>query len=289
MYRAGFVGLVGFPNAGKSTLNNCLTGERVSIVSAKPQTTRRRVNGILTQGDFQLVFVDSPGFVEGSNELNQFLNEEALGTLEDVDVALFLLPLNEVGTPREERLLGMMAEFKKPKILVITKADLKIEKDLGHLPESKVLVSAERAPDETLKLITDAVQNLVPEADAPLYDPEMYTTQSAKELAAEIVREKCFTSLEKEVPYQLAVNVRLYEEGKKLDRIECEIWVSREGQRGIVIGQAGKKLKKIGSEARRDIEKILGKKIFLGLHVSHKANWMRAANLMKDLGYVAAK
>lgn len=289
MYRSGFVGIFGFPNSGKSTLTNVLIGEKVSIVSSKPQTTRRRVNGILSQSDMQLVFVDSPGFVHGYNsDLNEYLAEEIENAMEDVDVGIFLLALDEVQTSREPVLVEMFNNFSKPKVLVITKGDLMIEgKTLDHLPTPRIVISAKSTPSEAIREIILSVKELVPQTGAPLYDPDMYTTQSSKELAAEVVREKCFTNLGQEIPYNLAVSVRSFKEEKKMSRIECDILVAREGQKGIVIGEGAAKLKKIGTEARKELEEILGTKVYLGLHVAYKSNWMKSRAIMKDLGYVS--
>jgi len=288
MYRSGFIGIFGFPNSGKSTLTNCLIGEKVSIVSAKPQTTRRRVNGILSQSGLQLVFVDSPGFVHDyESDLNDYLAEEIENAIEDVDVGLFLLAMDELGTSREPVLLKKFEEFTKPKVLVITKGDLMIEgKQIGHLPEPKIILSVKKSPGDAINQVVNSVRGSVPETGAPLYDPEMYTTQTAKDLAAEIVREKCFTNLGQEIPYNLAVTVRSFKEDQKMDHIECDILVSREGQKGIVIGENANKIKKIGTEARKELEDILGKKVFLGLHVTYKSNWMKSRAIMKELGYV---
>jgi GTP-binding protein Era len=289
MFRSGFIGIFGFPNSGKSTLTNALIGEKVSILSAKPQTTRRRVSGVLTREDFQLVFVDTPGFVQGpTNELNEFLEDEVQRALENVDVAVFLLSVEELGRP--DRLMKFKRECRKPSVLVITKADMMTEpaaQMLATLGEAYLTISAARHPADAAQQIVEAVKGLVPETGAPLLDTEIFTTQTSRELAAEVVREKCFLNLDREVPYQLAVNVRSFKEEDKLNRIECDILVGREGHKGIVIGQNARKLKKIGTEARSELEKIFGTKVYLGLHVSHKPNWMKSHPIMKELGYVS--
>ncbi len=286
-FRSGFVGLFGFPNSGKSTLINCLVGEKVSIVTAKPQTTRRRVNGILSRSDVQIIFVDTPGFVQGpKNELNEYLDSEVQNAMGDVDVAVFVLAADEIGTEKQDQIISLKRQCKGPSLLLLTKADLVSELAVP-LSEEFIPVTATKNPMDTIEKIVTAVQVLLPETGAPLYDPDIYTTQSAKDMVAEVIREKCFLNLEQEVPYQLAVTVRSFKEEANMNRIECDILVAREGHKGIVIGEGASKLKKIGSQARKELEKLLDTKIYLGLHVTHKANWMKSQGIMKELGYVA--
>ncbi|MCM2283086.1 MAG: GTPase Era [Bdellovibrionaceae bacterium] len=292
-YRAGFVALVGEPNAGKSTLTNLLVGETVSIVTPKPQTTRTRVTGILSDADSQLVFVDSPGLIKSTSGLNTFLQDEARDVISSADVVIALLSADgSEGFAKE--LLTLLREEGKPFIAIVNKADLlkgtATPKFFKYLIEEKIpffSVSALKRPKEARAEVIAAVRPLLPESVAPLYDDEIYTTQTLREMAGEAVREACFLNLKQEIPYGLAVRIREFKENSgPVVKIAAEIIVEKDNHKGIVIGAKGAMMKKIGTEARARIEAILGRQAYLELHVVVKPNWFKNKKLMEELGYV---
>lgn len=297
--KAGFVALIGEPNAGKSTLTNLLVGEKVSIVSPKPQTTRQRVTGILNipvkagQEAAQVVFVDAPGFVRSKTGLNKFLEEEAGDVIENADVALVLLPADGAEEVAE-RTLKSLKKSKRPWVAIVTKADLLVAtqtpKFFKFLIEEKVpfvSISAQRRPEEAKEEVLKRVIELLPESKAPLFEEDLYTTQTLREMTTEIIRERCFENLSQEVPYGLAVLLTEFKENQgPIVRIRAEVIVEKDNHKGIVIGAKGQMLKKIGSEARAQIEKLVGRQVFLELHVSVKKAWAENKRMMKELGYV---
>lgn len=297
-YRAGFLGLIGQPNSGKSTLMNLLVEEKVSIVSSKPQTTRRRVLGLRSNKEGQIVFVDAPGLIKAEKGLNGFLAQEANDVISDCDALLAIVAVDEKRAEDVEKTIELAAKSGKPWIGVITKADLR---DKGHrvvilrnLIESKkgkaFAISAKEndADSKTERQeLLDACFAILPEAPAPLYDIELFTPETERTLAAEIVREKCFEFLHEEVPFGLATRVLKFEEdADPVARLSIEILIGKENHKAIVIGKGGQMLKQIGSEARKEIEKLLGQQIFLELKVTVREEWEKNARTMKELGYV---
>lgn len=293
-FHTGFVGLIGLPNAGKSTLVNALVGEKVSIVTSKPQTTRQRVTGILNHEDIQAVFVDAPGYVKAQSGLNKFLHDEYLSVIEDSDVLFLLLHLDARSPDSFHDLIAMAQKCGKPVLGIITKTDRKEQHRiyvLKDLLEKAGIECIQASADKRSKELKDKVfpwlrQNL-PESEHPLFDPELYTTQNLKSMASEFIREMCFEYLHQEVPFGLAVHIIKFDESNPgLTKIHAEIWVNRDSHQGIVIGRGGSVLKRIGSSARRSIEEVVGNKVFLDLHVKVKKNWVKDENIMKELGYV---
>lgn len=296
-YRAGFLALIGQPNAGKSTLMNFLVKEKVSIVSSKPQTTRRRTLGIWNDPKGQIVFVDAPGLVEAEKGLNGFLSQEAKDVMKDADAVLAVLSLDEAKPEDAEKTLELVAAAKKPWAAVITKTDLAdkghrllilrsmVEKHGGRVLTISAL-RKDRDAEEDRRLFLEELWPLIPEAPAPLYDVELFTPETSRTLVAEIVREKCFEFLHQEIPFSIATRVLLYDEESKIPRIAVEILVAKENHKAIVIGKGGQVLKQIGSEARKDIEKLLGEQVFLELKVTFRDDWTGNKRIMKELGYV---
>ena len=295
-YRAGFVGLIGLPNSGKSTLMNALVGEKVSIVTSKPQTTRRRVMGLLSNDEMQIVFVDAPGVVNAKSGLNMFLHEEARDVISESDVLVAVLNIDEKSPAQLEEILTLVKDSRKPWVALIHKVDLpelhrpQILRDkLSVLNVPIVQGSALTEPAGLKETLLKTLQPLLPEAAGPLYDEELYTLSSTRELCAEIIREKCFETLHQEVPFGLAVKVLVFNEESDVIKIHSEIMVAKENHRPIVIGAKGSALKKIGTDARKEIEKLLGEKVYLDLQVSSKRDWQRNRGIMKELGYVLPK
>lgn len=295
-YRAGFVGLIGLPNSGKSTLMNALVGEKVSIVTSKPQTTRRRVMGLLSNDEMQIVFVDAPGVVNAKSGLNMFLHEEARDVISESDVLVAVLNIDEKSPAQLEEILTLVKESRKPWVALIHKVDLpelhrpQILRDkLSDLNVPIVQGSALTEPAGLKETLLKTLQPLLPAAAGPLYDEELYTLSTTRELCAEIIREKCFETLHQEVPFGLAVKVLIFNEESDVVKIHSEIMVAKENHRPIVIGAKGAALKKIGTDARKEIEKLLGEKVYLDLQVSSKRDWQRNRGIMKELGYVLPK
>jgi len=304
MYRAGFVGLIGQPNAGKSTLLNYFVDEKVSIVTPKPQTTRRRILGVVSRKESQIVFVDAPGIVQAKKGLNEFLKKEALDVIESSDVLLGVIGLDTQKKEDVIEILNLLKESKKPFAVILTKSDLPdvqrripIVKDLVEKikPGTKVFEFSSKWGSDIstqLELVMDELSEMLPESPEPLYDIELFTPHSVRELSAEIIREKCFELLDKELPYSLAVRISGFEDAKSqkgITKIHAEIIVSRESHLKMIVGKGGELIKKIGMKSRQEIEKLIGGKIFLGLKVIVRENWFDHPQHMKELGYVVAK
>lgn len=294
-YKAGFIGLVGFPNAGKSSLMNVLVEEKVSIVSKKPQTTRRRVLGIHSDKEGQLVFVDAPGIVTAKKGLNAYIAREAQEVINDADGLLAVLALDAENADEAKETLDWVQKSGKPWKAVITKTDVKEkahrEMILAHLVEERggeVFKISNTKPNKQIREeLLKVCHGLVPSSPQPLYDVELFTPETERDMVAEIIREKCFEFLHQEVPFGTAVKIAKYdEESQAIPRIYAEIMVSRESHKSIAIGEGGQMIKKIGTAARTDIEKLLGTKVFLQLNVSVRDNWMENKSIMKEFGYV---
>lgn len=293
MFKAGYVGLIGLPNAGKSSFLNDLLGEHVAIVSHKPQATRKRVTGLITDKRGQIVFADSPGFLKkGKNPMSNYIAEEARQVIKDVDAVLLLVPCDDVSSASLIPLIELIEAEKKPWACCITKRDLR-EKDtlvnfITFLMGKNIPIFNYSTRDqkrcEKAGLIT-CLQDLLPESPGPLFDPELYTTERVRDIASEMVRERCFELLKEEIPFGVGIMINKYVEEENIIRIDATIMVEKESHKGIVIGMGGSMLKKIGQQAREKIEKITGEKVYLGLHVSHKQNWTRQERMMKELGY----
>lgn len=293
-FRAGSIGLVGLPNAGKSTLANAVVGEKVSIVSSKAQTTRQRVMGIYSSEQAQLVFVDAPGMIRSESGLNHFLQEEADDVFQQVDALLVVLALDTAREEQVDELLAFAKESGKPWACIITKTDLPCVHRIPKI-ESKVkaygvpcwALSVERNIRESQNLLRKELASLLPLSEGPLYDPEQYTTQTIREMSAELIREQCFKILREEIPYGMAVRIVAFKEKDvKMPMIYAELIVSKENHKRIVVGTGGKVLKKIGATARQSIESLLQTQVFLDLHVSVKPKWAQNKKIMKELGYV---
>lgn len=296
-YRAGYCGLIGLPNAGKSSLMNWLVREKLSIVTAKPQTTRRRVLGLWSVDDAQVVFVDAPGLIRSEAGLNAFLQKEAEDVIAGSDALLFVLNVDQKEKENIENVIALAAKTDKPKAFIVQKIDLMA---LDHrrtmikglirekFPDAKIFeVSVQPGRDsDPPEAIREWALAHMPAAKAPLYDPEYSTPHTLRELAVEFVREKCFEHLEQEVPFGIAVRIMKFEEAGDLDRITAEILVARESHKAIVIGKGAAKIKEIGTQARKAMEKAFERKIFLELHVRVQEDWEKNPRLMKEFGYV---
>ena len=301
-YRAGFVGLIGQPNAGKSTLLNILVDEKVSIVTDKPQTTRRRVLGVVSRKEGQIVLVDAPGIVRAKSGLNAFLEKEALDVISQSDALIGVLSLAEKSKEHVIEILELLKKSKKPFMVVITKADMAANQHRTHVIRDLVseisatakVIEMSNKWGKDQKMVSEEIAlevlKLLPESPAPLYDEELYTPHSVKDLAVEIIREKCFESLAQEVPYNLAVRVAKYDESNvKLPKIYADIVTTKESHKGIIVGKGARTIKEIGMKARSEIEKMVGQKVYLKLEVVVRENWSENKKMMKDLGYVVSE
>lgn len=301
-YRAGFVGLIGLPNAGKSTLLNALVQQKISIVSPKPQTTRQRILGLASFSSSQIILVDAPGVLKNQSGLNAFLEREASQVIGESDVLVAVLNLDVDSKNSLDEIVNLVHTSGKPWFVVITKVDL------DHLSHRKIqlgddlkkkfsdikilLFSSKWMGSELDSFRADFIgscSGLLPIMPCPLYDVDLVTPHSVRELSAEIIREKCFLELSHELPYQIAVRIRSFLEEEQFARIEADIIVNKESQKAIVIGAKGSKIKQIGSLARSDIEALLGHPCYLGLKVVVRESWSKHHLIMKELGYVIEK
>lgn len=301
-HRAGFAALVGRPNVGKSTLLNRLLGQKVAIVSPKPQTTRTRILGVLTRPGAQVALLDTPGLHTAKGGLNAHMVQQALHTLADADVAVFLI---EAGPPAIDsatrKALDQVKAAGKPTLLVINKIDA-VKK-----PELLPLIDRWRTEHEWTEVyplsaltgdnvdgLVDALAAHLPEGP-PLFPSDTWTDVPERELCAELVREQILRQTEQEVPYSAAVLVEEFDEGERevgprgLVRILATVLVERDSQKAIVIGKGGARLKEIGSRARREIERLLGCKVFLQLHVRVEPGWTQNERGMRRAGYGPAR
>ena len=289
MHRAGFVNIIGNPNVGKSTLMNALVGEKLSIITSKAQTTRKRVMGIVNGDDFQIVYTDTPGIVNPHNKLHEQMMGFVGTALQDAD--LFLL-VTEVGESLKNRhVLEKVINSDTPVILVINKIDTSDQATISdkiaywqeQIPRA-VVVPCSATEGFNVDKIFDLILERLPEH--PAYFPkDELTDRTMRFFVSEIVREKILLFYQKEIPYSCEVAVESYEERDGIDNISCLIFVERESQKAILIGHQGKAIKKLGIEARKDIEEFTGKRCFLSLHIKVLKDWRNSDRALKSFGY----
>ncbi len=291
-FKSGFMALVGRPNAGKSTLMNALVGAKVAITSKTPQTTRTQVRGVLTRPEYQVVFIDTPGFHKPHDALGEQLNASAAAALEDVDVIAMLIDATKKTGTGDQRIAQNVAASTASKILILTKADIATKDEVAHrfeeardLASWDAIVSLSAKSGYNTEALLEEVVQLLPEG--PLWFPEgMASDMSSSMLIAEVVREKVLRRFREEVPHSVGVAVDELEETGSLLRAQATIYVERESQKGMLIGAHGQSVKTIGKQARADLEKMLGTKIYLGLNVKVKKNWRKDEREIKRLGYM---
>lgn len=292
MIHCGFVGILGLPNAGKSTFLNEILGEKVSIISNKPQTTRQSFTGLVTRDHYQLIFLDAPGFVEPKAGLFDFLSVEMEKVIEKSEYLLILISHDQKETEKMKKFLNIVEESKKPYSFLFTKQDL-VESEFVSSLKNKMreqerlfgtltMKNKDRASVEEL---LSAVAHRLPKEHHPLYDPDMISLDRTRDIVAEFIREQCFVQLDKEIPYGLGVIIKSFKRENGLQHIQANILVEKENHKAILIGKGGQQLKKIGQASRSKIEELLGEKVFLGLHIAVKKNWMRNKSIMKEVGY----
>ncbi|MBN1206854.1 MAG: GTPase Era [Myxococcaceae bacterium] len=307
-YRSGFAALIGRPNVGKSTLLNQLTGEKIAIVSPKPQTTRNRILGVVTRPEGQVAFIDTPGIHQAKGELNRYMVETALQAAEEVDLVLFLVEppggeKPEVG-PGNRMILERLQRIGKPTFLVINKIDNITKPKLlpiidlfrNEFPFAEVVPISAREGDGVDTLFKVVLQHL-PEGE-PIFDPDMLTDQQERTLVAEYIREQVLRHCRQEIPYSTAVLVEVFDESEReplpgtpagqlagLIRIAASIYVERDSQKAIIIGKQGQMLKTIGTDARKSIQRLLGAHVYLSLRVRVEPRWSERPEGLKKLGY----
>ena len=296
-HRSGFVAVIGKPNVGKSTLMNAYLGQKVAIVSEKPQTTRWRIRGILTRPDAQIIFVDTPGIHQPKHKLGEFMVETATRAIPDADVILFVVDVSEMPTAEDEQIARLIEKYgRAPVILALNKADLlPPERVIPHTDayfklvrhEDWMLVSATRG-DNRDKLLDIIIAHL---PEGPRYYPEdQITDQPVRTIAAELIREQVLHFTHQEVPHAVAVVVEDFKErSPNLTYISATIYVEKDSQKGIIIGKEGRMLKRIGQAARREIEALLGTQVYLDLWVKVRKKWRRREEELRRLGYALPK
>lgn len=291
--RCGMVSIVGRPNVGKSTLMNHLIGQKVSITSRKPQTTRHRIHGIHTRDHYQIVFADTPGIHTGQERaLNRAMNDAAVSTLSGVDVVCMMID-GLKWTPGDEHVLSLLpTKPDVPVLLIINKVDsLEDKSELLPYIESlsarypfDAVIPVSALKEQNLELLEKALVERLPEGDF-WYDEDQLTDRSLRFMAAEIIREKVVRQLGQEVPHQVSVEVELWEDGPRVTEISAAILVERRGQKKILIGDKGERIKQIGTQAREDIERLIERRVMLNLWVKIKAGWSDDARALRSLGY----
>ena len=291
MHKSGFVNIIGNPNVGKSTLMNALVGENLSIITSKAQTTRHRIMGIVNGDDFQIVYTDTPGIVNPHYRLHESMMGFVNSALQDAD--LFLL-VTEMGEPfKNEQVMQKIIQSSVPVILVINKIDLSdqtsVQNMMGYwqrqIPRATV-IPASATERFNIEAIFNAILARLPE-NPPYFPKDELTDKSMRFFVSEIIREKLLRFYQKEIPYSCEVSVEGYEEKEGVDNISAVIYVERETQKRIVIGHQGQAIKKVGVEARKDIEAFTGKRCFLNLYVKVLKDWRDSERALRQFGYIA--
>lgn len=293
-FKSGFITIIGRPNVGKSTLLNLLTGEKVSIISRKPQTTRHNIRTVVTREDFQIVFVDTPGIHKPKNKLGEFMMNAAMDTLDDVDIVLYMVEAteNEIG-PGDQSIISALKKVDTPVILAINKVDLVEKSSLLPLIDMyskahdfREIVPISATDPRTVELMFGILKKYLPEGEK-LYPDDMLTDQPAKVLVQELIREKMLELLDDEVPHGVGIEVVRYNENEERNilGIDANIYCEKASHKAIIIGKGGEMLKRIGIRAREDIERLFGMKVVLKLWVKVKEDWRNSDYMLNELGY----
>lgn len=288
-HKAGFVSIVGKPNVGKSSLMNRLVGENLSIITAKAQTTRHRIMGILNGEDFQIVYSDTPGILEPKYELHQAMMNYVKVSLEDADLILLIV---ELGEKFDENLFERFKHFTTPILLIINKCDLakgsQIEDKIAYwkpLVNAKEIIPVSAHSRMNTDLLLQKIKEYLP-SHPGYYSKDELTDKSERFFASEIIREKIFMNYDQEIPYSSEVGIEAFKEEEKIIRIRATIYVERDSQKGILIGKGGSSLKKVGIEARKSMEEFFGKQVFLETHVKVADNWRKQKLKLRHFGYL---
>ena len=293
-FKIGTVAVAGLPNVGKSSLINQLVGEKVGIVSEKPQTTRKRVVGIYTSDECQLMFVDAPGFIRAESGLNKFIQDEADSVCKSADIILLVMSTDMKSLRPVERAIEKMKEMNKPWFVILNKMD---ENKLHRVVLLEKFVTDNEVPfikhstvdsgyDQSAVIIEKICETSL-RTGTPLHDPDAFTTARTRDWVSEVIREKCFELLHQELPFNIAIQVKKFDEtDQNCLRIFADIVVAKKNHISIVVGKEGSKIKEIGMNSRKEIENLLGQKIFLKLFTKVKSDWTTNKSFLKELGYV---
>ena len=290
-YKAGYAAIIGRPNVGKSTLMNCLIGQKIAITSNKPQTTRNRIQTVYTSDEGQIVFLDTPGIHKARNRLGEYMIKTVNFVLKDVDVVLWLVEASEYIGPSDRQIAEKLREIDLPVILVINKIDTVKRDDLFKIIDvyrglcdfaEVVPVSALKA--DNVDTLTEQIFKYLPYG-MPFFDEDTVTDQPERHITAELIREKALRCLDEEVPHGIAVTIERMKEEKDIVHIDATVICERESHKGIIIGKQGQMLKKIGQAARYEIERMLDKKVNLKLWVKVRKDWRDSDILLKNFGY----
>ncbi|KEA33359.1 GTPase Era [Staphylococcus epidermidis] len=292
-HKSGFVSIIGRPNVGKSTFVNRVIGHKIAIMSDKAQTTRNKIQGVMTRDDAQIIFIDTPGIHKPKHKLGDYMMRVAKNTLSEIDAIMFMVNVNEDIGRGDEYIMGMLKNVKTPIFLVLNKIDLvhpdtlmpKIEQYQSYMDFTDIIpISALEGLN--VDHFIDVLKSFLPEG--PKYYPDNQISDHPEQfVVSEIIREKILHLTSEEIPHAIGVNVdRMIKEDEDRVRIEATIYVERDSQKGIVIGKGGKKLKEVGKRARRDIEMLLGSKVYLELWVKVQRDWRNKVNFIRQIGYV---
>ena len=288
-HQSGFVSIIGKPNVGKSTLINSMLGEKLSIVTPKAQTTRHRIKGIWNGDNFQVVFSDTPGIIEPHYLLHDKMMDFVDASMVDADAVLFITDREE--TYMDEEMMKRLTAIKIPLIVIINKVDLSTQNEINKLvhgwkkklnPRAIIPISA--TGDFNIDKVKEAILEILPEAQ-PFFPKEDLSDLSERFFVAEMIREKIFLNYDKEIPYSTEVGIEAFKEETDIVRIRAIIFVERDSQKGIIIGNKGEAIKRVGTQARKDIETFLNKKVFLELFVKVEKDWRKNENKLKRFGY----
>ncbi len=287
--KSGFVNIIGNPNVGKSTLMNALVGENLSIITYKAQTTRHRIMGILNGDDFQMIFSDTPGIVNVANKLHEQMLGFINGALKDADVFLLVTEIGE--KLKNEKVLEKIINSSIPVVLVLNKIDISSQQTVNQMTEywqsiipRAVIIPASAKEKFNIDKIRQTLYDFLPE-NPPYFPQDELTDKSMRFFASEIIREKILLNYDKEIPYSVEVAIDQYKEEPNIDRISAIIYVERESQKNIIIGKGGQMIKRVGIQARKDIEDFSGKHTYLSLFVKVKDNWRNSTKDLKFFGY----
>ena len=290
-FKSGFVAIVGMANVGKSTLLNALAGQKIAIVSDKPQTTRNRILAIYNDKDCQIVFTDTPGMHKPHNKLGEVMVKSVSEAINDVDIVVFTADATKKITASERELIAEIEKSGADKLLVINKTDLvkkeellPIIADYSSLGDFKAIVPMSAKTGDGVEILLQELKQNLPEGPK-YYDDESVTDQQERQIAAEIIREKLLRFLDKEVPHGIAVEIEKMQELDSITKIYAAIYCEKASHKGIIIGKNGEMLKKVATRARYDIEKMLDKKVYLELWVRVKDDWRNSEKMIKDFGF----
>lgn len=290
-HKSGFVNIIGNPNVGKSTLMNDLVGERLSIITSKAQTTRHRIMGLVNTDDYQIVFSDTPGILKPSYKLQESMMRFVNTAISDADIFLYVTDVVETADKNKEY-IDRLAKVESPVILIINKVDLTTPEKLDILVDQwkeklpkAIIIPTSAKLNFNVETVMKTIVELLPEGE-PYFPKDQLTDKPMKFFAAEIIREKIFLNYEKEIPYSTEVVIESYKEEGNLTRISAVIYVIRQSQKGIIIGKQGKMLKKVGTEARKELEAFLDTKVFLELYVKVSDKWRDNERDLKNFGYI---